>query len=158
MQLIKLNLLEQKYVNHPARIAQGSRDKHGLLSKTSKQMSFLQEEENEAKAWLRNHGWKDGMPFVCLLVRDSAYLIRDPIHKWTKEHSYYHTYRDSDILTYVQAAEYLAEQGIWVLRMGKIPEEPIPIQHPKIIDYAFHPENNDLLDVWLFANCDFCEM
>jgi putative glycosyltransferase (TIGR04372 family) len=155
-QLIKLNLLEEKYVKHPARIIQGSRDIRGLLSKTSKRMPFLQEEENEAKTWLRKHGWKDGLPFVCLLVRDSAYLIRDPMHKWTKERCYYHNYRDSDIVTYVQAAEYLAEQDIWVLRMGKIAEKPIPSQHPKIIDYAFHSDKSDLLDIWLFANCNFC--
>jgi putative glycosyltransferase (TIGR04372 family) len=56
----------------------------------------------------------------------------------------------------VLAGEHLAEQGIWVLRMGKIAEEPIPSQHPKTIDYAFYSEKNDLLDIWLFANCYFC--
>jgi putative glycosyltransferase (TIGR04372 family) len=131
-------------------------DKGGWLSKTSKRMAFLSEEENEAKSWLRKEGWKDGEPFVCLLVRDSAYLEQNNLHQWAKEKNEYHSYRDSDISTYVQAAEYLAEQGIWVLRMGKEMKNPIPSPHPKVIDYAFHPEKSDLLDVWLFANCDFC--
>ena len=30
--------------------------------------------------------------------------------------------------------------------------EPLKSNHHKIIDYAFHPEKNDLLDIWFFAN------
>jgi putative glycosyltransferase (TIGR04372 family) len=135
---------------------QDGRDRQGWLSKTSKRMAFLPVEENAAKSWLRKQGWTDGELFVCLLVRDSAYLAQDSLHRWTEEKSYYHNYRDSDISTYVQAMEYLAEQGIWVLRMGKKMKKPIPSQHRRFIDYSFHPEKSDLLDVWLFANCYFC--
>ena len=45
--------------------------------------------------------------------------------------------------------EWLADQGVWVLRMGKIMERPIPTEHPRIVDYAFEPNKSDFLDIWL---------
>ncbi|MEB3828484.1 TIGR04372 family glycosyltransferase [Phormidium sp. CCY1219] len=131
-----------------------SRDIHGCLEKTQAKLPFLPEEDDQAKAWLRRQGWQDGEPFVCLLVRDSAYLDENHLHKgfdWN-----YHNYRDSDIATYVPAAEWLASQGVWVFRMGQIMAKPILSSHPRIIDYAFHSEKSDFLDIWLFAHCDLC--
>jgi putative glycosyltransferase (TIGR04372 family) len=132
----------------------GSRDIHGW-HQSSEKIQFKSEEEKKAKCWLSKQGWKEGESFVCFIIRDASYLIKSSLHGWTHEQGLYHSYRDSDIATYVQAAEYLAEQGIWVLRMGKQVAKPFPSKHPKIIDYAFHPEKSDLLDIWLFANCYF---
>ncbi|HRR40609.1 MAG TPA: TIGR04372 family glycosyltransferase [Syntrophales bacterium] len=132
----------------------GSRDIHGLLEKGSNTLPFLPEEDERGKAWLRQQGWRDGEPFVCLLVRDSAFLKADTLNDrrdWN-----YHSYRDSDIDAYVPAVEWLAEQDVWVLRMGKIAAKPIPIRHPRVVDYAFHPDRSDFLDIWLFAHCRLC--
>ena len=52
--------------------------------------------------------------------------------------------------------EWLADEMVWVLRMGKLMHKPISSNHPRIIDYAFHPERSELLDIWLFANCTGC--
>jgi len=103
---------------------------------------------------LRKYGWRDGEKFVCLLVRDEAYLA----HTLKQSEGYwkYHAYRDTNIADYELATLWLAEQGIWVLRMGKIMKEPLKTIHPKIIDYAFGIDKSDFLDVWLFANCYFC--
>lgn len=131
-----------------------SRDIYGWLEKNQAKLQFMPEEDKQAKAWLRRQGWQDGEPFVCLLVRDSAYLNRDTLLKGNDWN--YHNYRDSDIAAYVLAAEWLAEQGVWVLRMGKIMANPIPSNHPRVIDYAFHPEKSDFLDIWLFAHCSLC--
>lgn len=124
-------------------------------------IAFLPSENDAGLAWLRRQGWTDGEPFVCLLVRDSAFLTRDPLQskldtrnsseKWS-----YHNYRDSNIEDYVPATEWLADQGVWVFRMGKIMERPIPTEHPRIVDYAFDPSRSDFLDIWLFANCSGC--
>jgi putative glycosyltransferase (TIGR04372 family) len=121
----------------------------GLLGKTQVHMPFLPTEDVEAKAWLSRHGWHEGEPFVCLLVRDSSF-------KGTKEVQGQFIYRNSDITTYIMAAEWLADQGVWVLRMGKTMAKPMPTNHPRIVDYAFHSERSDFLDIWLFAHCDFC--
>ncbi len=132
----------------------GSRDIGGILERAQAKMEFLPEEEREAKTWLRSQGWKEEDPFVCVLVRDSAYL--GTTQRLCQNDWNYHNYRDSDIATYVPALEWLANQGVWVLRMGRIMSKPILSSHPRVIDYAFSPEKNDLLDIWLFANCHLC--
>lgn len=132
----------------------GSRDIEGVLEKSPTMLPFLPEEDRAAEAWLAKQGWQAGEPYVCLLVRDSAYLSTNQLHSgynWN-----YHNYRDSDIATYVKAAEWLADQGVWVLRMGKVMKNPMPTDHPRIIDYAFHPEKSNFLDIWLFAHCSLC--
>jgi len=139
------------------------------VGKSRTSIPFLPDEDKKAKAWLKNLGWKEGEPFVCLLVRDSSYLnstfqntdpppAEDGI-KYDAKTGYgwnHLNFRDSDIETYVPAAEWLANQGVWVLRMGKVMEKPIPSRHSRIIDYAFHPEKSDFLDIWLFSHCYLC--
>jgi putative glycosyltransferase (TIGR04372 family) len=144
------------------------RDIHGYYEQNAVRMEFLPEEDTWAKSWLHQQGWQEGDPFVCLLVRDSSYLDNtypntDPSHglgiHYDPKLGYgwnHLNYRDSDIATYVPAMEWLANQGVWVLRMGKIMANPIPSNHTHIIDYAFDPDKSDFLDIWLFAHCDLC--
>jgi putative glycosyltransferase (TIGR04372 family) len=133
---------------------QGSRDKFGSLEKAASKVRFLPSEEEEAKSWLSEQGWREGEPFVCLIMRDSAYLTRGQVS--AEKLVYHHEYRNSDISTYVEAAEYLADNGVWVIRMGTLMKDRFPTHHPKIIDYAFSTTKKDLLDIWLFASCYFC--
>ena len=128
------------------------RDTGGLIAKTGAHLEFLQEEENKAKNWMKKQGWKDKDPFVCLLVRDSSFLDSgDNQGKWN-----YHNYRDTSLENYIPAIEWLADQGIWVFRMGKIMKKPLLTNHPHIIDYSFHEDKCDFLDIWLFARCTLC--
>ena len=135
-----------------------SRDVEGLWSRYDAKIPFLPAESNEALAWLSSKGWSKGEPFVCLLVRDEEYLEQDPLVRigipqcgWS-----YHDYRNSDIDTYLPAIQWLAAQGVWVIRMGKLMEKPLPAGLDHVIDYAFDLEKSDLLDIWLFANCTGC--
>ena len=132
-----------------------SRDINGVLEKNQTgMMCFISEEEKEAKEWLRKQGWRDGDFFVCLLVRDSEYLDSEQVYS---EYDWdYHSYRNSDVNTYVEAMEWLSKQGVWVIRMGKAMSKRISTKKSRIIDYAFCPNRNDLLDIWLFANCNLC--
>jgi len=126
----------------------GSRDVEGLFSHFDCSIPFLPSEDAECQNWLESQGWSKGEPFVTILVRDSAYL--------SQHHSNYdwsnHSYRDSDIKTYLPAMEWLTSQGVWVLRMGKSMASRIQTKSNLIIDYAFDPKRSDLLDIWLFAN------
>lgn len=127
----------------------GSRDVEGVISRTGFSAKFLPSENQFARDWLRRNGWEDGQKIVCVMVRDSEFL-RSEIP------SDNHDYRDSDVQTFVPAMEWLANEGALVLRMGKIMAQPLDSSHPKVVDYAFHSERSDFLDVWLFANCDLC--
>ena len=142
----------------PARVTHESRDTGGLLQRVPARMEFTASENEVAKEWLSSLGWRQSEPFVCLLVRDSAYLDAAPglrseggTERWR-----YHDYRDSNIADYLPSAEWLADQGAWVIRMGKTMAEPIGSSHPRIVDYAFRTDRSDFLDIWLFANCSLC--
>jgi putative glycosyltransferase (TIGR04372 family) len=132
----------------------GSRDLSGSLEKARKSFPLLKSEDDKGKKWLKQHGWRDGEHFACLLVRDRAYL--DHFNKLEDGSWRYHDYRDTDISNYEPAALWLANQGVWVLRMGRKMEKPMSIKHPRIIDYAFQKDQSDFLDIWLLANCCFC--
>ena len=66
-----------------------------------------------------------------------------------------HDYRDSDIKTYVAAAEALANMGYTVFRMGAIVKEPLISTHPRVIDYATNGMRTEFLDIFLGAHCTF---
>ena len=133
-----------------------SRDTEGLLASGSAALPFTQEEDFTARAWLKSRGWTEGTPFVCLLVRDGAFLSSDSAANHSGKSDSrswdYHSYRDSDIETYVPAIKWLNDQGIWVLRMGRTMERETPHRNNLFVDYAFDPEKSDLLDIWLFAH------
>lgn len=150
--------LPQADVHHRPSTRYEIRDIEGLYSRFDGTIAFLKSEEYEAKSWLRSKGWHDDEPFVCLLVRDSAYLTHSPPHgdgtdtsraRWS-----YHNYRDSDIETYVDAIRWLNDQGVWVLRMGRIMERSVSHQDARFVDYAFDENQSDLLDIWLFSNAN----
>ena len=126
-----------------------SRDIEGLFVRYDGSISFLEEENRLGKEYLESKGWRAGEPFVCLLVRDSKFLKSNLVVDGS-----HHNYRDSNINTYVSSMEWLASQGVWVLRMGKLMERSFPTQSNRIIDYAFDSSKSDFLDIWLFANCD----
>ena len=154
--LIFFNRLVPGWKFHTLPPTNGSRDIHGVLPRSSSRFEFADHETEAARAWLRRRGWRDGEPFVCLLVRDSAYLSSHPLHSKSKcDHSNRHDHRDTDISTYVETAQSLADAGYWVIRMGKTVHARFPSNHSRIIDYPFVVDQDDLLDIWLSANCRF---
>ena len=132
-----------------------ARDVRGLYHKTKDikeaYLPFSHNEEIEAKQFLHHLGIRDSDKFVCLIVRDSAYLSTF-FPQW--DHSY-HDHRDTSIHTYKEAVEALAHLGYWVFRMGKSVKEPLNSSHPRVIDYASLNNRSDLLDMWLPANAYF---
>ncbi|WP_061235923.1 TIGR04372 family glycosyltransferase, partial [Leptospira weilii] len=134
----------------PTGTKHGSRDIHGTLQASSVFMPFSKEEEAFCRNWLYNKGWK-GEKFICLIVRDKAYL-----QKTFNDRSYsYHNYRDSDIRSYRKSVENLNQLDYWVIRMGKIAKQKMNYNHEKFIDYPFLKDKSDLLDIWLMANSFF---
>lgn len=129
-----------------------SRDTRGLFYKSNATLEFTKSENAAAHQFLDRIGFGNCRYFVCLNVRDSAYLRthmkRD---QWD-----YHSYRDSDIDSYRSAALLLANKGYGILRMGKEVDKEFNPSHPLVFDYSNSPLRTDFLDVWLMANCFFC--
>lgn len=126
--------------------AQVDRDVHNLFEKYPAQLSFTREEHERGWAGLRALGIPVGMPWVYLVVRDSA---KHP-------HLPYHSYRNADIKAHVQAAEALAERGYYVVRDGRQVAEAMPTKHPRIIDFAMRKPYDDFMSIYLGAHCAFC--
>ncbi len=139
-------------INQIGTNTQQDRDVHNLIERFSPHLNFLPEEENRGEAGLRALGIKEGAPFACLIVRDSAYL--NTLNSGGDNS--YHDYRNNDIENYVLAAEELCNRGYYVVRMGAIVEKAINSKHPMIIDYAINGTRSDFMDIYLGAKCKFC--
>jgi putative glycosyltransferase (TIGR04372 family) len=149
------HLLPGGQLHHKRAGHRGSLDFKGFLHRTKPHMSFTVEEHNIAKRFFEEIGFKSGELYVCLVVRDSAYKEKHQNVNGDRDWSY-HNYRDSEIDTYEQAALALANKGYWVFRMGKVVHKPFGLKHSHVIDYANSAVRNDLLDIYLMANCYFC--
>lgn len=124
------------------------------LRLSNERFPFTAAEEEAARSWLRQRGWRDGERFVCLLARDAAYLRHEAPRTGRSADAFdYHSYRDTDIRDYELAVRQLLEKGYWVIRLGKVVHERLPVAHPKFIDYPFAEGRCDLLDIWLSARC-----
>ena len=100
-----------------------SRDLEGLFQKNDVAFTFTKCEDNAAKNWLRSKGWQEDEPFVTLLVRDPMYLQTVyPDQLWG-----YHDYRNSNVQDYIPAIDWLTENRVWVLRMGRHTKDKLEI-------------------------------
>jgi len=132
-------------------------DREGLLLRSLPSLTFTESEIDLGRNFLKKLGLTEDDKFVCLNVRDSSYLRETEDLGWTKRHDWsHHDYRDSDISTYIDAAETLAEMGYTVFRMGKVVKEPLSSKHPRVFDYARNGMRTEFLDIFLGAQCAFC--
>jgi len=141
----------RSYILHPSiESMSGSRDIEGLTQQVS-MPSFSNDQNSQVINWLRENGWKGKkQPIVCLHVRDSAFLKRtDP-----EVDRSYHDYRDSAIEDYEISVRWLIdEKDAFVIRTGRIANKRFPFNSPNLVDYPYEEIQSDLIDVWLFANC-----
>ena len=128
--------------------SQHDRDIFNLLDKYQPHLQFTIEEEIRGEKFLRELGIPINTKFICLNVRDSAYLSGP---EWS-----YHNYRDCNIQNFVLVAEALAERGYYVIRMGAKVHESIKSANPKVINYATNGMRSDFADIFLGAKCFFC--
>jgi len=124
-----------------------------LYNHTQPVLSFTPEEESRGREKLEAMGVSDQDWFVCIHARDGKYF-----HDWRPElGNYWSTmdFRSIAIENYVEAAEFIASQGGFVLRYGANVEEPFPVtNNQRIIDYSTH-HREDFMDIYLVAKCRF---
>lgn len=122
-----------------------------VFGKSHATLTFTDEEEALGRAELAKIGIGEDDWFVCLHVRDAAYL-----NAWRPQYKDLwktRDFRNCDIETYFQAMEAITERGGYVLRMGSIVEKPLPESgNPKIIDYATR-HRSDFMDIYLPSKC-----
>lgn len=128
-------------------------DVNDLYSKYPPHLHFTPEEHVHGESILRDMGVPEGSPFVCIIVRDAAYL--NYIYKGS-DNTAYDDYRNCDVQNYILAAEELAERGYFVFRMGAKVNSPMNSSHPKVIDYAANGMRSDFMDIYLGSKCAFC--
>ena len=128
-------------------------DLYGLWAHTKPHLSFTPAEEQRGFAALQALGVLPGVAFVGIYARDPAArdvpLASDDLRRGRRD------CRDSEIETYLPAAEALVRLGYVVLRLGKDVERALPTTNPKIIDYPNTPARSDFLDVFLGARGHF---
>jgi putative glycosyltransferase (TIGR04372 family) len=131
----------EKYTAGPQQL---DRDIHNLLEHQAPHLRLRHRDKLRACREFDKWGIPQ-LPWVCLIVRDGAYL----------PHHTYHSFRDCDVDTYAQAAIALAESGYNVFRMGAKVAKPFAAKHPRIFDYATNGMRSDFMDVYLGARCAF---
>jgi len=147
----------ERIPNNQVCIETSDGDRSGLLNQFPPCLTFRQEEINRGMSFLENLGVEEGQKFVCLHVRDSFYLQKSTYLGYSSSHDWsHHDYRNSEISTYIAAAEALADMGYVVFRLGAVVEKPLVSKHPLIIDYASNGMRTEFLDIFLGAHCTFC--
>ena len=91
---------------------------------------------------------------VCFHSRDPEYLAQ--AHDYmSREGWQYHDFRDCHIGRYLPAAQWLAQQGGYAIRMGAVVAEPLPdTSDYGVIDYATK-HRSDFGDIYLTATARF---
>lgn len=125
-------------------------DIHGILPGTKPHLAFTRDEEQAGQAGLREMGIPDGAPFVCFHARDLSYEVE--LGAGVEEERV--SPANSDIRSYLPAAEEMARRGLFALRMGAVVTEPLTLDNPMVIDYATKART-ELLDLYLGAKCEF---
>lgn len=124
-----------------------SRDSDNDFQTKPPHLKFTSEDHYLAKASLEKLNIKPGTPFICLFLRSSAYNKGHPTWNYPE--------RNVDINTYMKGCHALTEKGYIVLRMGKVVDDTIPSNNPRIIDYARSDARSDFMDIYLSAHCKF---
>lgn len=124
------------------------RDINSILDKTTIHLKFTYEEVQLGEKLIKELGVLNNAPFVCFLVRDDAYY--NDSYKFTN-------YRNANINNYLLAAEFLTQNGYYVLRMGAKVKNAFNTNGNKmIIDYAFSGKRTEFMDIYLASRCEFC--
>lgn len=90
--------------------------------------------------------------YVCIHVRDSSYNDKfHPHYKTINDDSF----RSADADNIIPSILFLIEQGLKVVRMGKVAYKKINIDNDNFIDYPFHEKNSDENDIFILKNCKF---
>ena len=124
------------------------------------QLSFTLEEEKKGEKILETLGLKKHDKFVCIFAKDNQYS--DDPHNPPLKGTFWSEkdFRNCNIENYIDAAEYLTNKNIYVIRMGlHKPTQVFKTSNNKIIDYTGQIRSNlkdaEFADAYLSSKCEF---
>ncbi|OGT39844.1 MAG: hypothetical protein A3E81_01600 [Gammaproteobacteria bacterium RIFCSPHIGHO2_12_FULL_36_30] len=151
---ILIIVLKEKYYSPFKKMfedTEGGYDRWNFQKNKDRFLFFTEEEKKLGGDLKRKLGIPESSQFVCIFVRDDEYLkVTMPDSAWYNEN-----FRNADIKNYIPAIKFLIQNGFYVIRMGKLVENPLDIGDSRFIDYANHPLKSDFLDIYLSAHCFF---
>jgi putative glycosyltransferase (TIGR04372 family) len=103
-------------------------------------------EDAEGRRLLHNMGMEDGAQWMCFHSRDAAFRGQLPGSRDSN--------RNCSINNFLDAARWIADQGVYAVRMGAIVEQPIMDLGPRVLDYGTR-YRSDFMDIYLSARCKF---
>ncbi len=124
-------------------------DRYNVIQRTRSKLFFTREDDYRASQAMLAMGMELTAPYVCFLGRDSRYLNQElPGINWS-----YHEHRNMPVSDYLLGMKYLAEQGVYCLRMGAMVEGALDTGDPHIVDYA-NRYRDEFMDIYLSATCN----
>jgi len=108
------------------------------------------QQNQDGRSGLIEIGIDPNRPFACLVVRDGGHYA-DPSGPENPAYEF----RNYDIDDFSDLAVALIERGYQVVRLGAGKEKPFSMKCEGLFDYATSEFRNELLDVYLAANCAF---
>ena len=114
-------------------------------------LSLNKNEISEGQKILAEYGIGKEEKIVCIINRDNQYLKK----KYPEDDLSSSSFRNSNINNYIKAAQFLAEKGFYVFRMGSFVKDPLISKNKKIVDYATNGMRTEFLDIYLAYRCEF---
>ena len=121
------------------------------LDRSSCILKLTNKEIQEGEKYLKNFGIPTNAKIICLTLRDNLYLKK----KFPSENFSYHNYRDVDVKNFIPAIKALLKKNFYVIRMGRESRKRLNIKNKKFIDYPFHSNRNDFMDIFFAYKCYF---
>lgn len=136
---------------HIIRTASRDRDVHRLLQNSKCHLVLSDAEVAKGNEAMRQFGIPGDAKWVCIHSRDSSYLEK----QFPEIEFSYHSYRNSDIDTYVLMAETMISLGYYVIRMGSRVAKPMSLRSLYFLDYGSSGKQTDFMDLYLISRCSF---
>jgi|688.fasta_scaffold26537_2 putative glycosyltransferase (TIGR04372 family) len=111
---------------------------------------FSEEEKVRGELILSQMGVRRNDKIVCFYIRDEAYGKK----YFASVDQSYSDYRNSSLINYIEAMNYLVENGFTVFRMGKTVNVGLDCSNPKIIDYPNSPIQSDFMDFYIASRME----
>jgi len=112
---------------------------------------FDSEQEERGRKLIESMSLPENHGIVSVFARDSSFLeVEFPDIDWS-----YHSYRDCDINTYIDAIKFLIRKKFVVVRLGSEYSKPLDFQDRYYFEYSLSDFKSDFLDMYLIYKSKF---